>query len=214
MQIDGLTQAGRINIENLPSVSLKDLKSLPEDRGIYFAIGQAGDLLYVGASKNIRKRWVSHNRLKDLKAFDDVRIAYLLVCDGSDIFEIEDLFIARLAPSLNSTSKSLFTTPAGISKGLKEAQENLGSPLQISKILEAFQNPYGGIGITAYQAARQISEVTGKDRVAVENVLSRWKNGKPPNLAIAELYLGALGVRLDFQVIETPDDGVRAVKEV
>jgi hypothetical protein len=74
--------------------------------------------------------------------------------------------------------------------------------LNITQILSIIPNPDGGEGMTAYQAAKIISKATGRDRVAVENVLSRWKNGRLPNLEIAELYLGSLGLELVVKNLE------------
>ena len=43
-----------------PNVSAELIESLPEDTGVYYFYNSDGELIYIGKSKNIRKRIISH----------------------------------------------------------------------------------------------------------------------------------------------------------
>ena len=60
----------------LPFVLASQKSKLPPCPGIYFAIGGARTILYIGSAKNIRSRWRNHNvYLFLVMAMVDARIA-------------------------------------------------------------------------------------------------------------------------------------------
>lgn len=87
---------------DLPSVLVEEIRQLPKTSGIYFVL--AGDeVLYIGQSISIHQRWQAHERMKDLEAYNQVRIAWL-VTEYEELAEIEKAYIAQFKPSLNSMS--------------------------------------------------------------------------------------------------------------
>ncbi len=51
----------KINIQGLNSnLDPQDIKKLPEDPGVYYFLNEHGDIIYVGKSKNIKSRVLSH----------------------------------------------------------------------------------------------------------------------------------------------------------
>jgi len=100
-------QIEQIDLLALPYVRLSELSYLPECAGIYFAIGETGELLYIGQSMNIRARWRSHhvkNNLcdpSDLARARRIRLAGMAVDDAQDLLDLEDRFILKYRPRLN-----------------------------------------------------------------------------------------------------------------
>lgn len=89
-----------LDVAALPSVALKDRRSLPETPCIYFAIDGQGRIKYVGKSVNPRQRWLQHHRLSDLTPLNGVRIAYLST-DADLLDSVEAALIESLDPPLN-----------------------------------------------------------------------------------------------------------------
>lgn len=93
-----------LKISNLPSVTLKDKKLLPESSGIYFAIDSQGTIQYIGRSIDINQRWKAHHRSQQLKDIGNIKIAYLLVSEESLLDVIESALIEWFQPKLNFTA--------------------------------------------------------------------------------------------------------------
>lgn len=89
------------NLSSLPSVLLADKGKLPSCAAVYFAISSHGRVLYVGRSINIQDRLRSHHRLPVLKAFKDVKIAWLTESDSLALRRIETILIEHFNPPLN-----------------------------------------------------------------------------------------------------------------
>jgi hypothetical protein len=93
----------------LPSVPFTErTKRLPERPGLYFAIGDDSEILYIGMSrKSIRQRWktwhsaVNHVRKQGLE--DRVRIAFVLYQDTERLKEDEKAALREFRPILNSS---------------------------------------------------------------------------------------------------------------
>lgn len=81
------------------SVPFRSLDLLPTFAGIYFAM-QDDEILYVGQSKNIRKRWESHHKRNELLEFENVRIHWI-GSDGRPLLEQESEWIRLCNPPLN-----------------------------------------------------------------------------------------------------------------
>lgn len=108
-EIENIVNEG-INESKLPAnISLELLHSLPEETGIYFFYNQTGDVIYVGKSKNIRKRVLEHFAARDNK---ETRLQRA-VCDisyektGSELAALllESYQIKHLQPVYNRAQK-------------------------------------------------------------------------------------------------------------
>jgi len=56
-----MMQSISVNMKNLhPGLDLKTLSDLPEETGVYYFLNDLGQVIYIGKSKNIRKRIMSH----------------------------------------------------------------------------------------------------------------------------------------------------------
>jgi hypothetical protein len=87
-----------------PSVPLADAGDLPDKQGLYAAIS-GRNILYIGASADIRKRWSAHEKTIQLLKFPDVRIAYRLWSRYS-LWAVESDLIELALPRLNRTARS------------------------------------------------------------------------------------------------------------
>jgi excinuclease UvrABC nuclease subunit len=87
---------------DLPSVPLKQRKTLPECPGIYFAIDDAGVIQYIGRSNNIQQRWLQHHRYSQLEVLENVQIAWIQVSDSLLLPSIESALIEYFQPLLNN----------------------------------------------------------------------------------------------------------------
>lgn len=96
-----------IKLSELTSVSLEGRRGLPECAGVYIVFDADSVVLYVGRSVNIRARWTSHHRRKDLQAIDGIRIAWIEVTDVLLLPTFEAGLIARFNPKLNFSIRSL-----------------------------------------------------------------------------------------------------------
>ncbi len=85
----------------LPSLLLSDKGKLPSCAGVYFALSSQGRILYIGRSINIQERLRGHHRLQVLKAFEDVKIAWLTESDSLALRRIETILIEYFNPPLN-----------------------------------------------------------------------------------------------------------------
>lgn len=81
------------------SVPFRSLDLLPSFAGIYFAM-QDDEVLYVGQSKNIRKRWMFHHKYNELLEFESVRIHWIR-SDGRPLLQQENEWIQLCNPPLN-----------------------------------------------------------------------------------------------------------------
>lgn len=98
-----MQQLLEINPLTLPSLPLTERHKLPNLPAVYFAIAEAGEVLYIGRSKKLVARWAVHHRYVELKTIGNVRIAWLHCSDESLLPEIEGALIKYFIPTLNST---------------------------------------------------------------------------------------------------------------
>lgn len=89
-----------IQIDELPSVALEDKKHLPEVSCTYFAIDTQGVIQYIGQTKNLNRRWMSHHKRTHLSG-GGIKIAYL-DCPTELLEEIERALIDWFKPPLNT----------------------------------------------------------------------------------------------------------------
>lgn len=98
-----MQQLLEINPLTLPSLPLTERNKLPNLPAVYFAIAEAGEILYIGRSKNLAARWAVHHRYVELKTIGNVRIAWLHCSDELLLPGIEEALIKYFLPTLNST---------------------------------------------------------------------------------------------------------------
>ncbi|MEO0896344.1 MAG: exonuclease domain-containing protein [Bacteroidota bacterium] len=90
-----------------PEMSKEQLKSLPEEIGVYYFLDKTGKIIYVGKSTNIRKRVLSHfsaahKSTRTMRMFERVsEVQYELT--GSEIIALllENEEIKRILPEFN-----------------------------------------------------------------------------------------------------------------
>lgn len=93
----------------LPSVPFTvRTKRLPESPGLYFAIRDDEEVLYIGMSqKSIRQRWktwhTAVNHVNEHRLQDRVRIAFVLYRDTARLKEDERSALREFRPILNSS---------------------------------------------------------------------------------------------------------------
>lgn len=117
-----------LDIRSLPSVQLKERVLLPDISGVYFVYSV--DILYIGKTHNLRKRWISHHRTQQLEALGDVTISYLAV-PRILLSYIEDVSIEYFRPLLNNTEiDKLEEAKFEINQNLQE----LINPLYIAQV--------------------------------------------------------------------------------
>ena len=93
-----------------PQLSLETIKRLPEKTGVYYFHDEAGDVLYVGKSKNIRRQVLTHignpkiKRAKELKQ-KTADISYFIT--GSELVALlmEAEGIEKYKPSFNRAGR-------------------------------------------------------------------------------------------------------------
>jgi hypothetical protein len=79
-----------------PSTAWDQIAALPIGAAIYYVLNRESVVLYVGASKHLRQRWVGHHRRSDLAAVGATRIAWQAV--WPEFLLLEALFINYCQP--------------------------------------------------------------------------------------------------------------------
>ena len=141
--------------DDLPSVAIECRSSLPNESCVYFAIDEGGVVQYVGASVDVKKRWASHHKLKELREMPGVRISYI-VMDASLLDSVESAMIQLLRPPLNNVAG----WPKGKPRGDGTVEERI-RPTEISASL------YGDV----VERAAHLDITT---RAAMEQALNAW----------------------------------------
>lgn len=100
----------------LPSLPLSWRKGFPSCSAIYFAILDK-EILYIGRTVNLVRRWVSHHREAELEIKGEVRIAWIEVSDPLLLPPIEDALIKYFKPLLNKRGVKIHKALKGKRKG-------------------------------------------------------------------------------------------------
>lgn len=97
----------KINPSLLPSVPVEGRENLPEVSGIYFAISQTGEILYIGKASCIRRRWEAHHRFEEIRPYKNARIAWFtyLAQTDEELATLEKECILHFMPVLNYNPK-------------------------------------------------------------------------------------------------------------
>lgn len=93
----------RVNPTLLPSVRLDNLEKLPEIAAIYFVLNDFEEVLYIGKTENIKRRWNSDNK-KEL--LERTKITYFPIASADRLSEIETTFIKWFKPQYNVTGRN------------------------------------------------------------------------------------------------------------
>lgn len=108
-------------IKKLPSVSFKERKKLPSVMGVYFVL-DGENLLYIGCSKNIRRRWANgHHRLEWINKYSNQPSIYWLDDSSLEFLKwIERELIKKLNPRFNNYRVSM----KALEKGIEDISED------------------------------------------------------------------------------------------
>jgi predicted GIY-YIG superfamily endonuclease len=97
--------SNNLNLSELPSVYLLEKDKLPNDAAIYFVSDSQGQVLYVGRTVNLVKRWREHHRFNQLKRLNRkscISISWLTCSnDINTLSNLENEFINLYKPPLN-----------------------------------------------------------------------------------------------------------------
>jgi hypothetical protein len=108
-----LQDYGKIKIDSLPTLSIKDHERIPEScNGIYFIILK-NEIVYIGRSIRIKSRIKNHISTKKFNIFGkDIKhlmVSWLAIENGGEWF-IENTLIKKINPKLNVVGKNLDMT--------------------------------------------------------------------------------------------------------
>lgn len=92
----------QVDIGTLPFLPVAERDSLPDCPAIYFAIDEAGEVLYIGRANSLSERWRKHHRTNQLEG---ASVAWLTVSDVQLLPEIERAMIKHFRPSLNNSRR-------------------------------------------------------------------------------------------------------------
>lgn len=93
-----------INPLALPSLPLESRCNLPRKSALYFVFDEDDEMLYIGKTVSLVKRWQGHHRLAELKQLGNVRIAWM-ECDSAIMDSLETTFITHFQPLLNGATQ-------------------------------------------------------------------------------------------------------------
>jgi GIY-YIG catalytic domain len=85
----------------LPSIGILERSKLPESEAVYLAWTE-NSLLYIGQTKNLRQRFVSHHRMNEF-INAEARLSWFDI-NGDDRLILEESLIEALEPALNGTT--------------------------------------------------------------------------------------------------------------
>jgi len=91
-----------INPLTLPSLPLTERCLLLSVSAIYFCLSESGEVLYIGKSDNIARRWRQHHHYCHLEIRGDVKLGWLLVSERNLLSSLEHALIRYFKPLLNN----------------------------------------------------------------------------------------------------------------
>jgi excinuclease UvrABC nuclease subunit len=84
---------------------------LPKSSGLYAVLNRQSEVLYVGKSKNLNRRWQSgHHRYPQAVELQSPRLAFIALAE-KDIHQAERAFIQKYKPAWNDTTVPPVTVP-------------------------------------------------------------------------------------------------------
>lgn len=183
-----MTDPSSIDVFSLPSVPLAERSQLPSESGVYLLLDECGEIQYIGASVNLKRRIGGHSVPR--KHDSIATVAYLLVqADKLNRFEIG--LINKYQPRLNrmhqvsrftgrDLSPKILVPPdfawylrvLRLNQGLYSAKVGIKCRMT-SSALGAFERG-STQKISEWKLAR-LGEVLGIDALAL---LKEWKSGE------------------------------------
>jgi predicted GIY-YIG superfamily endonuclease len=100
-----VTAVDTIEPLTLPSLPFELIKELPKRSAVYFVISN-NEVVYIGSSCNLNRRWKEHHRYHDFKKLELVQISWLELCNSNLLQEIELTLIYKFKPRLNLISSN------------------------------------------------------------------------------------------------------------
>lgn len=97
-----------VDIKTLPSMPFANRRYLPDSKAVYFILGAAGKIIYIGQTTSLVRRLAAHSRLREFRKLGCDRIAWLT--SDNDVRQLESAFIAQLRPLLNINHNALPST--------------------------------------------------------------------------------------------------------
>jgi hypothetical protein len=168
-----------IDLASLPWLPLTERSAFPRQPAIYFAIDSLGKVLYVGISKDPKRRWLQHHRYEQLQQAGKIKVAYLFVDDIALLKPIENALIAWFRPPLNVTGIPVDNPQEKGEKGEKSLKK-----------LDLGENKTAKLTIcltpTGYKAAKERAKNEG---VSLAEVFERWGRGDDVNFNTSSLPL-------------------------
>ncbi len=92
-----------VNPLDLPSLLLESRHELPDTSALYFVLDEDDEILYIGRTISLVKRWRGHHLFAEFEQLGNVRIAWM-ECDARLITSSETKFIAHFKPLLNQVN--------------------------------------------------------------------------------------------------------------
>lgn len=92
-----------IDLRSLPCLSLEDRANLPDVAAIYFAVDSFDEVLYIGRSVSLLRRWTGHHRLSQLVNIGQVKIAWVEISETALLPQVEQALIEFFSPPLNGS---------------------------------------------------------------------------------------------------------------
>jgi hypothetical protein len=91
------------DLSQLPCLPLDQRQDLPDVPAVYFALGEEGEVLYIGKAVSLQGRWISHHRQMQLDRIGNVRLAWIELESQEFLEEVEQTLIEHFGPVLNGS---------------------------------------------------------------------------------------------------------------
>ncbi len=185
---------GAIDPLELPSLPLDKKADLPDCPAIYFAISGSGEILYVGRTAALCRRWISHHRFKQLNDLGNVKLAWLQCEEPSILKTLEARLICALKPKLNEqlpSSKTLFSyfdvsrkdtspiQPQGSKLGWAILTVLIDSPCSGYDLAKRFDGSVGFFWSASHQQIyRELSKLEDNGWITAEIILQEERPDK------------------------------------
>lgn len=102
-----------INISGLPALPFEQRSCLPALSAIYFVLDGQHNIVYIGRTYSLRKRWQQHHRFRTLSKESSLSIAWLIVTDIDALPDLEKACIVYFQPSANKSTHTRGPRPRG-----------------------------------------------------------------------------------------------------
>lgn len=108
------------------SVAIEDIKNLPTTACVYLIRNGNGDILYVGKSENLNRRWKNHHKFASLIGEPSISISYLEV-PQEKLYAAEKALVSAFCPPLNEEKPV---------KGIAALRQNAGlTQLELAQLV-------------------------------------------------------------------------------